>query len=192
MRNMDYYSKEAKKQGYQARSVFKLEEIQKKFKIIKRNSRVLDIGCSPGSWSEYAIRKFNASVTGVDLKNTVLSGRSSRNFNFISGDIFTEEIEKRIMEYFPYDIVLSDAAPSTTGSRDIDSLRSCELGNRIFDLSLKCLKKGGGLVIKVFQGSEERDLLMKFKKGFESARAFKPKACRKESFETYFMGFKYL
>lgn len=192
MRSMDYYSKLAKKMGYQARSVFKLEEIQNRFKILKRNQTVLDIGSSPGSWSEYVIRKYNAQVTGIDLKNTELSGKSSKNFNFIPGDIFKEEAEKQIMENSPYDMVMSDAAPSTTGSREIDSLRSCELGTRVLDISCMCLKKGGNLIIKIFQGSEERELFMELKKYFEKSRAFKPKACRKESFETYFLGFKYL
>ena len=192
MRNMDYYSKQAKKLGYQARSVFKLEEIQGRFKILRRNMKILDIGSSPGSWSEYVIKKFNASVTGIDLKDTNISRKNIKNFSFILGDIFDEHVEELVMKNAPFDIVLSDAAPSTTGNRGIDSLRSCEIGNRVFDIARNVLKKGGSLVIKVFQGSEEKELLNRFRGGFEKSKGFKPKACRKESYETYFLGFKYL
>ena len=192
MRNMDYYSKQAKKLGYKARSVFKLEEIQNRFKILQRNQKIIDIGSSPGSWSQFAIKKFNARVIGIDIKDTDIAVKNIKNFIFILGDIFNEAVEEKILKESPVDIVLSDSAPSTTGNRGIDSLRSCELGNRVFDIACKALKKGGNLVIKVFQGSEEKELLDRFKSSFEKARAFKPKACRKESYETYFIGFEYL
>lgn len=186
-RQEDYYAKLAKEKGYQARSVFKLEEIQQRFQMIKKGSKVLDIGASPGSWSYYTIDKLKAHVVGIDLKPVNMPIKDPALFSFILGDIFDDNIKDEILKHGPFDTVMSDAAPSTTGSRALDTIRSFQIAERVIELALISLKAGGDLLIKVFQGGEEKDLLDRLRNHFEKVRTFKPKASRKESFETYIL-----
>jgi 23S rRNA (uridine2552-2'-O)-methyltransferase len=186
-RTEDYYAREAKKRGYPARSVFKLEEIQSKFRLIRRGSLVLDIGASPGSWSLYIMKELGARVVGVDLK-TPVTALDRKEYSFIRGDIFEDKVWERISKFGPYQAVMSDAAPSTTGTRSIDSIRSFSLAERVFDVASASLEKGGNLVVKIFQGGEERELLMRMKDFFSKTAAFKPRASRKSSFEIYLIG----
>ncbi len=185
----DYYTQKAKKEGYPARSVYKLKEIQYKFKILKPGSRVLDIGASPGSWSIFALNtvKNNGFVTGIDLSPLELKKKYS-NYLFIKGDIFKEDTCKKISEKGKYNVILSDAAPSTTGNRTVDTQKSYNLAEQILNLSKGLLLEQGCIVIKIFQGGDEIQLLNKMKGMFKTVKTFKPKACRKNSFEIYFIG----
>lgn len=188
----DFYAEKARKEGYPARSVYKLEEIQKKFNIIRPGYRIIDVGASPGSWTMYALKqtKGNGLVVGADLKPMALK-KSYPNFFFMRGDVFEEETISFLAEKGPYDTILSDAAPATTGNRTIDTGRSYSLVERIIGLADPLLKKGGSLVVKIFQGGDEKELLDFMKTIFESVKILKPKAVRKESFETYFIGLDY-
>lgn len=186
---LDHWSLKAKKEGYPARSVYKLEEIQKKFKIMKPGHKIIDVGASPGSWTMYALKVTQGKglVVGADLKPLNLK-KQYPNLFFMQGDVFKDETVNFLSEKGPFDVVLSDAAPSTTGNRLTDTSRSYDLVSAIIDLTENILKEGGSAVYKVFQGEDSGELLTRMKGIFSEVKTFKPKSVRSESFETYFIG----
>ena len=192
----DFYAERARKAGYPARSVYKLQEIDEKYKLLRRSSRVLDVGASPGSWSLYALKAGVRRLTSIDLKplSPLLAGpsaaaRETTDFLFLQGNLFDEAMLARIAERAPYDLIMSDAAPDTTGNRGVDTLRSAEIVRAVIDAAVRFLAPGGNLVTKLFQGGEEQDILRELRALFSSAKGFKPKASRKISFEVYVLGF---
>jgi 23S rRNA (uridine2552-2'-O)-methyltransferase len=193
-RQKDYYTKLARCSGYAARSVYKLKQMNERFRLIKAGSRILDLGAFPGSWSSYALEvlKGRGRVVGVDLQELKSIGlaKQKQNWQFIRGDIFSTELLERLIELGPFDLILSDTAPATSGNKAVDCQRSLEIGQRALTIAESVLKKGGQLVIKIFQGGEEKQLLEQLRKKFVKARAFKPDASRKESKELFFLGFK--
>ena len=191
-RSEDHFSREARKQGFPARSVFKLQEIQERFRIVRRGGSVLDLGAAPGSWSLYCLRSLGARVVAVDLAELSLSGPHAEKLRFFRGDIFDPLVAERLQAAGPFDAILSDAAPSTSGTALVDTEASLELARRVLALARGCLKPGGNLVIKVFQSGGEAELLRRMKTLFARARAFKPGASRRESRETYLLGLSYL
>jgi 23S rRNA (uridine2552-2'-O)-methyltransferase len=188
-RSDDYYNALAKKEGYPARSVYKLMEIQKRFAVFRRESSVLDVGAAPGSWSLYVLRNISEKgfLASIDLKPLEIKWKGS-NFKAFEGDAFSDENISRIMETGLFDTVLSDAAPATTGNRIVDTGKSLQLVTSVIDLADKVLKPGGDLVLKIFQGGEEKQVMEKMRMMFSSVKAFKPDAVRKISFETYLIG----
>ena len=188
-RRSDHYTAKAKGEGYPARSVFKLKEIQLKFQLLKPGGRVLDLGAAPGSWSMYALEIAGprGRVVAVDLTPLSIPA-GAHNLIALTGDIFDPEVAAGISAEAPYDLVLCDAAPSTTGNRLVDTSRSEALVERAVELARLYLAPGGGLAVKIFQGSEQRRLFEGLRAMFESCKAFKPQASRSESFETYFVG----
>ncbi len=192
----DFWSQKAKKEGYPARSVYKLAEIAAKFGLLPASAAgpaVLDIGAAPGSWSLWLLRNLagKGKVVAVDIQDMNIPAGAA-NFRFIKGSILDPAIRQTLREGGPYSLVVSDAAPSTTGNRLVDQSRSEELVEAVKDLSLEVLAPGGALVMKIFQGGEEKRLLTELKQNFSQARGFKPEACRSISFETYLVatGFK--
>lgn len=185
----DFYWRKSKEQGYPARSVWKLQEMQERFRLLDAGPRVLDLGCSPGSWSlaVLELRGGSAALTGVDLDEPDAKLRSRPGFTFLQGDFTQPAVLAAIAARGPFDVVLSDAAPSTSGNRLRDTARSLELGRAVLDAASRCLRPGGNLALKIFQGGGERELLESLRAGFETARAFKPKASRSESMELYFV-----
>jgi len=192
-RQNDYYTKLARSSGYTARSVYKLKQMNERFHLIKDGSRILDLGAFPGSWSSYALEvlKGRGRVVGVDLQElkSISRAKQGQNWQFVRGDIFSTELLKRLLELGPFDLILSDTAPSTSGNKTVDCERSLEIGQRALIIAESVLAKGGQLVIKIFQGGHEKQLLDKLRKKFVKARAFKPEASRKESKELFFLGF---
>jgi 23S rRNA (uridine2552-2'-O)-methyltransferase len=186
----DFYWRKSKEDGYPARSVYKLREIQEKFTLIRNGDRVLDLGASPGSWSIYVMDMLGGSggVTGVDLNPPDKALMSRKGYVFIQGDFTTEETASRIREAGLYSVVISDAAPSTTGNRMTDTARSLDIGEQVLMICGRVLGAGGNMAMKIFQGGEERRILDGMKGMFASARAFKPKASRQDSMEIYFVG----
>jgi 23S rRNA (uridine2552-2'-O)-methyltransferase len=205
----DHWSLKAQKEGYPARSVYKLKEMDEKFGLLKPMEkgpsggfRVLDLGAAPGSWSLYALRQAAASRSGrsggglflaaVDL--SPLSRHYDKglfdgeNFFFIQGDMTAPETRAALLEKGSYHLVISDAAPATTGSRPVDTLRSLELAETALDYAEAALQNGGSLVVKVFQGGDSGSLLKRIHSLFETGKSFKPQACRSGSFETYYLG----
>jgi len=189
----DYYAKRAKKEGYPARSVFKLEEIQQKNAIFRKGDTVLDIGAAPGSWSLFAARTVGngGKVVAVDLKELELSSETPSALVTLQGDAFSEELQPRIAEHAPYQAIISDAAPATTGNRTVDTARSEAIAEHLLYLAPSLLAKGGNMVIKIFQGGEEKELLETMRGMFSKAKPLKPKACRKDSFELYLIGLSF-
>jgi len=192
----DFWALKARKEGYPARSVYKLEEIVAKFGLLKRGGAapaILDIGAVPGSWSLWLLKALGGQgqLTAVDIQDLGISPAAA-NFSFVKGSILDEAVRARLRAAGPYSLVVSDAAPSTTGSRLVDQARSEELVEAVLGLALEVLGPGGALVMKIFQGGEEKRLIAELKKSFAQARGFKPEACRAESFETYLVaaGFK--
>jgi 23S rRNA (uridine2552-2'-O)-methyltransferase len=186
----DYYYRKSKEGGYPARSVFKLQEIQEKHHPLRPGNRVLDLGASPGSWSLF-ILDFLAgagSVTGVDLNAPDAKLLARKNYRFFQGDFFTDDILAKIAAAGPYDAVVSDAAPSTTGNRTMDTARSADIVRQVLAICRSCLAPGGSCVMKIFQGGEEKAILDEMRAMFAAVRAFKPKASRSDSMETYFIG----
>ena len=183
----DHYFKEARKQGYAARSAFKLEEMDRKFRLLRKSQRVLDLGCAPGSWLQYAAKRVlpEGSLTGVDLKPAKINLPDQvRTFQ---KDIYM--LDETIFESSQFDLVLSDMAPDTTGIPSIDSQRSYDLNAQALLLAKRHLKSGGTLVLKAFQGEPLNQLKSDFRLCFNSFKLFKPKSSRSESVEIYLLGF---
>lgn len=189
----DFWAQKAKKEGYPARSVYKLQEIDEKFHLIKGESRILDIGAAPGSWSLWVLKRLGGRgfLSAVDLQPLGMKP-PFENFFFVQGDLYAPEVRQALLERGPYSLVLSDAAPATTGNRIVDQGASESIVEAVIAYGLESLAKGGSLVIKIFQGGAQGDLLKALRQDFDQARAFKPQACRAESFETYLIatGFK--
>jgi len=192
----DYWQQKARQEGYPARSVYKLMEIDKKFNFFRHSGsqKVLDIGAAPGSWSLYVLRKFGGRgfLTAADL--SPLSREFDKglfdndNFFFIQGDVTTEKVSEALLSKGPYGIIISDVAPNTTGNHMVDSARSLDLGETVISYAQNALTSGGNLVLKVFQGSGVDELLKNMRTIFKTVKTFKPLACRGESVETYFIG----
>ena len=187
----DYWSKKAFSEGYPARSVYKLAEIDEKFGFIKKGSVVLDLGSAPGSWTTFLLRKLDGAgkVVSCDL-NPLSNSVHGENLVFFQGDLNAKEIREKIKAEGPYDLVVCDAAPLTTGNKLVDTARSEGLVEMAIWYAEAMLKQGGNFAVKIFQSGAQGELLKKMREIFESAKGFKPEACRKESFETYLIGLK--
>jgi 23S rRNA (uridine2552-2'-O)-methyltransferase len=186
----DHYFKKAKEENYAARSVFKLEEIDKKYKLFKPGQVVLDLGASPGSWSQYASQKIGGQgkVLGVDLKPVTVS---LKNAVFIQADLRDLKLEEIFKQYGfqpPFDLVLSDMAPNTTGIRFTDQARSMELCELALDVARRFLKPGGHFVCKLFHSDDFTKLRDEIKKDFQKFEAVKPESTRKISKEIFLVG----
>jgi 23S rRNA (uridine2552-2'-O)-methyltransferase len=195
----DRWSLKAQKEGYPARSVYKLEEMGERFGLFRlpadgRTLRALDLGAAPGSWSLYLLRKLGKRclLTAADL--SPLSRRYDKglfdgeNCRFIQGDITAPEIRGKILDRGPFDLVISDAAPATTGNRSVDALRSLDLAEAALGYAETALRSGGNFVVKVFQGGDAPSLLRRIRELFRTGKSCKPEACRSDSFETYYVG----
>jgi 23S rRNA (uridine2552-2'-O)-methyltransferase len=184
----DYYAKQAKKDQFPARSVYKLQEIQKKFSLIKKGQRVLDLGCAPGSWAKYAAGLIGpaGSVLGIDQKE--VTERLPAHVKVVTEDVMAlSEAPERARELLgaEADVVLSDMAPSTTGKKDVDAARSYNLCHAALLISGAVLAPGGAFVCKIFQGADFEMFIAEVKAQFGKCKVYKPQSTRKESRETY-------
>ncbi len=186
----DHYTRRARSEKWLARSVYKLEEIDKKYKLIRQGHRVLDLGCCPGSWSQYCLKKVGSQgdVAGIDLEG--LAPLSVPHFRFIQGDILELDPEWLAEEIGPRDLVISDMAPRTTGIKVADASRSLELGNRALAIALILLKKEGHFLCKVFQGEDQETFAKEVGCCFDQMRLIRPSAVRKKSKEIYLLGLR--
>ena len=182
----DFWTKKAFKEGYPARSVYKLEEINKKFSLFGLSACVLDLGAAPGSWTSFLLRnlKENATIVSVDLKLLDSKIKDDRLI-FIQGDMTDKKIIAKIEEKKPFDAVVCDVAPYTTGNKALDVARQNDLAFMAKDYAIKMLKPGGAFLTKIFQGKDVNLLIKELKNYFEIVKTFKPVACRKNSIETY-------
>ena len=180
----DIYVKQSKIEGYRSRAVYKLQEINEKFKILKNGIYVVDLGAAPGSWSQFVSRKFkNSKIVSIDLKEI----KEIENIYQIKGD-FTDKLQqKKIIDHFggKIDVVISDMAVNTTGNKTVDSLVTGELSIEALNFSANTLKKQGSFVSKIFMGSSFNEIFEIAKKEFKEVHIFKPPASRKDSKENF-------
>ncbi|MBT7697866.1 MAG: RlmE family RNA methyltransferase [Desulfobacterales bacterium] len=181
----DHLSRKARAENYPARSVYKLEEIQNRFKIIRPGDRVLDLGCAPGSWLLYSGKKVGnkGTVLGIDLKSVDI--RLPDHVRAIRKDIRDIEAELAFNEESRFNVILSDMAPDTTGRKDVDAARSYDLCCLALDIAEKYLLKGGHFVCKIFQGDDFSKFRENVKESFKESKNFRPNSCRKNSKEIY-------
>jgi 23S rRNA (uridine2552-2'-O)-methyltransferase len=180
----DKYFNRAKKEGYRARSAFKLEAIQNKFHILKSGQKVLDLGAAPGSFLQYMSRIIGEKgiAVGIDLQKIEKLPQS--NIKTYVGDIFDDAVYEKIgIEKF--DAITSDLAPKTSGVKFLDAGNSLDLSLKVLDVANSRLKKGGSVVIKILPGFNEGDLVSEAKKLFKTVKKFRPEAVRKSSGEKY-------
>ena len=184
----DPYVARAQKEGYRARAVYKLIEINEKFKFLRDGQVVVDLGAAPGSWSQYIAREFPKSrVIAMDL----LEIKPIPNVEFYTGDFTTDEALDWLNEKIAggqVDIVLSDMAPNTTGHKKTDHLRQMTLLEYAWDFAKQTLKPGGTFVAKSFTGGTTDELLRDIKKHFDKIAHLKPAASRKDSVEMFIIG----
>ncbi len=180
----DIYVRQSQTDGYRARSVYKLIEINEKFKIFKNGISVIDLGASPGSWSQY-IEKIVKSgrLVSIDLKDM----EEINNTIQIKGDFTQLESQEKIKNFFKskVDVVVSDMAVNTTGIKDIDAIYTGELAMEAMNFSREMLVKEGRFISKIFLGSSFNEIVALGKKIFKEVKVFKPKASRKESKESF-------
>lgn len=189
----DRFFKQAKREGKLARSVYKLEELNRRDRLFGKGSRVLDLGASPGSWLEYILETVGPGgvACAVDIKpiHRKFKGRAvfkMADARELSGDEFSREAPDG------FDAVVSDIAPNTSGIKIVDQTRSLELCESVFSLAKKLLKKDGNFVCKIFYGAETEAFRARVGQFFRVARIRKPDACRDESIEHYVLGLGYL
>jgi 23S rRNA (uridine2552-2'-O)-methyltransferase len=186
----DHYFRKAKQENFAARSVFKLEEIDQKYKIFRNVKTVLDLGASPGSWSQYASKVVGdkGQVLGVDLSPVTVSLKNAVFIQADLRDLNLEDIFKQHGFNPPFDIVMSDMAPKTTGIRMTDQARSMELCELALDVARRFLKKDGHFVCKLFHSDDFGKLRDEMKKVFAKVEAVKPDSTRKISKEIFLVG----
>jgi 23S rRNA (uridine2552-2'-O)-methyltransferase len=184
----DHYTRRAQKENYAARSVYKLAEIQKKHGIIKKRDHVLDLGCAPGSWLQFAAEQTGdkGKVVGVDVKPVTI--RLPDHVQVVVGDIDELFQDSHASLSTGFSVVLSDMAPSTTGNKHADSARSYALCESALAVVEKVLRPGGHFVCKIFQGEDFKAFCDNVKNQFNKMLRFKPQSSRKGSKEIFVIG----
>ena len=180
----DQFFKKSKTLGYRSRASFKLIELNQKFKFIKKNSYLLDLGSSPGGWAQVASNIIsNGRILAIDIKDM----EPVKNVTFIKNDILEESTKKRVIKYFDgaADIIISDMAADTTGNKSLDSIRTNLLCSDIIEFSKKTLKPKGVLISKLFMGEDFIEVKNLAKTIFKNVNFYKPESSRSESKETY-------
>jgi 23S rRNA (uridine2552-2'-O)-methyltransferase len=184
----DHYTRLARKERYPARSVYKLKEIQQRFAVIRPGDAVLDLGCAPGSWLMQAADLAGSAgrVVGVDV--TPVTVGLPAHVSVHTRDVF--ELVDDPVAFFgqEFDVVLSDMAPATTGSRGVDAARSYHLCEAALAIARQTLRSGGSFVCKIFQGEDFKSFTAAVQAAFSECKIFKPQSCRKASKEIYLIG----
>ena len=180
----DIYVRQSKVDGYRARSVYKLIEIDEKFKIFKGGMNIIDIGAAPGSWSQYASKKVKSGkIISIDLKEM----EKIKNTIQIKGDFTEKEIQNQIKSYLSKssDVVMSDMAVNTTGIKNVDSIQTGELCKEAMIFSKEVISEKGFFISKIFMGETFNEIVALGKKIFKEVKVFKPKSSRKDSKESF-------
>lgn len=189
----DHYFHKAKKENFLARSVYKLEEIDQRFKILKPKMNVIDLGYHPGSWIQYTAKVVGpqGSVIGIDLKPVQLALANLSNVKLFQLDAFEMQTLEAIHVKDHFDVVLSDMAPNTSGNKTVDQLRSLALVEKVFEMLTIFLQPKGSLVIKVFDGHDVQIFLKTALKRFEESHYLRPKSTRTTSKEFFVIAKKF-
>ncbi len=180
----DLYVKKSKIEGFRSRAVYKLQEINNKFKILQNGIKVIDLGAAPGSWTQLISKNFkNIKILSIDLKEI----EKIENAFIIKGDFTEKKNQEEIKKFFgkKVDVIISDMAVDTTGNKNIDSIATGDLCMEAIKFSKDFLKKNGKFVSKIFMGSNFNEIISYSKNNFKEIHVFKPSASRKESKENY-------
>ena len=180
----DKYVRQSKLEGYRSRAVYKLKELNEKFKIIKNNLNILDIGSAPGSWTQYLSEKSKGSkIMSIDLKEV----EKIKDVYHVVGDFLDNKNQKIISDYFPkkIDLVVSDMAVNTTGNKNLDSIQTGELSLTAMHFAIGMLRPKGIFLSKIFMGSTFNEIVENAKKNFKESKIFKPPSSRKDSKESF-------
>ncbi|MCI4434497.1 MAG: RlmE family RNA methyltransferase [Thermoplasmata archaeon] len=187
MKRQDYYYKKAKRERYKSRASYKLKFIDQRFYIFKKGMNVLDLGASPGGWSQVAYElTYGGNVISVDLKPVRVNG-----IHFVLGDVLKNETLEKIREKMreigidKFDVIISDMSPKISGIKEVDHMQSIELGKRAFEISKNLLKEGGSIVIKLFYGQEIYNFKKDVEKFYDFCKLYTPPASRERSREVY-------
>ena len=180
----DKYVRQSKLEGYRSRAVYKLKELDEKFKIIKSNLNILDVGSAPGSWTQYLSEKSKGSkIMSIDLKEV----EKIKDVYHVVGDFLDNKNQKIITDYFPkkIDLVVSDMAVNTTGNKNLDSIQTGELSLTAMHFAVGMLRPKGIFLSKIFMGSTFNEIVENAKKNFKESKIFKPPSSRKDSKESF-------
>ena len=180
----DKYVRQSKLEGYRSRAVYKLKELDEKFKIIKNNLSILDIGSAPGSWTQYLSEKSKGSkIMSIDLKEV----DKIKDVYHVVGDFLDNGNQKIITDYFPkkIDLVVSDMAVNTTGNKNLDSIQTGELSLSAMYFAIGMLRPKGIFLSKIFMGSTFNEIVENAKKNIKESKIFKPPSSRKDSKESF-------
>ena len=180
----DVFVRQSKIEGYRSRAIYKLKEIDEKFKIFKNTTSIIDLGAAPGSWSQYIIRQYKKSlVLAIDL----LDFEHIDKVNKIVGDFTKSENKEKIKNFFEkkVDVVISDMAVNTTGNKNLDAIVTGELCIEAMEFAFEMLDKKGKFVSKIFMGSSFNEIVADAKKKFREVNIFKPLSSRKDSKESF-------
>ena len=180
----DQFFKKSKTLGYRSRASFKLIELNKKYRFIKTNTNLLDLGCFPGGWTQVANQIITkGKILAIDIKNM----EPIKNVDFLKGNILEENINKKVLNFFKsnLDVIISDMAADTTGSKSLDSIRTNQLCIEVLNFSKETLKPRGVLISKTFMGEDFEEVKNLAKSMYKEVNFFKPESSRKESKETY-------
>ena len=180
----DKYVRQSKFEGYRSRAVYKLKELDEKFKIIKNNLNILDVGSAPGSWTQYLSEKSKGSkIMSIDLKEV----EKIQDVYHVVGDFLVNKNQKMIADYFPkkIDLVVSDMAVNTTGNKNLDSIQTGELSLTAMHFAIGMLRPKGIFLSKIFMGSTFNEIVENAKKNFKESKIFKPPSSRKDSKESF-------
>ncbi|MGL9718333.1 MAG: RlmE family RNA methyltransferase [Wolbachia sp.] len=183
----DKYVQKTNKDGYRSRSAYKLIEIDNKFKLLQKGQKIIDLGASPGGWSQVASQK-GANVVAIDIKPV----STINEVEYIQCDIINElEILKERFKDQKFDVILSDMAPESCGLKSLDHIRIMLLCEAALNLAKRFLNHGGKFVVKIFQGESDKDFCNELKKMFKTVKYFKPKSSRSESTEIYLVSLNF-
>jgi 23S rRNA (uridine2552-2'-O)-methyltransferase len=186
----DFYRSRARAEGYVARAIYKLKEVDEKYHLFKADQRVLDLGCSPGSWLQYIASRTGPGglVVGVDANPPEIE--VAPPLYFVHGVVTSLGLETITAISPVFDVVVSDLAPKTTGMRQVDQQRSLELAFLAWEWADKLLRAGGHFLVKVFEGPDTGALMAVLKANFSNCRPVKPAGSRPASREIYLLGLK--
>ncbi|MDC2976126.1 RlmE family RNA methyltransferase [bacterium] len=180
----DIYVRKSKLEGYRSRAIYKLKEIDDKFKIIRNGIKVVDLGSAPGSWSQYLSEKSkNSKILSIDLKDI----EKIHKVTHLIGDFLDEKNQTIISNFFEdkLDLIVSDMAVNTTGNKNLDAISTGELSINAMEFSVRNLKKDGSFVSKIFMGSTFNEIVENCKKNFKEVKVYKPPSSRKDSKESF-------
>ncbi len=189
----DHYYKKAKEKGLASRAVFKLEELDQQFHLIKSGNKVLDMGCAPGGWLQYIAQKIGPQGKGVGIDLLEVKAKLPSNILIFQGDATQEDMQKLCIEKLggEADVIVSDMSPNLSGIKFKDNYDSYLLCLNVLKVAQKILKKGGSMVVKIFPGDELPDFKKKLYENFEEIKTYVPKSTRKGSSEIYLISKKF-